>query len=71
MPDKQEEPLPYIFDKFYSKSKSGTGIGLAFCKMIMQDMGGYIECKSRVGKYTEFILTFPKAKKIRKLTKKQ
>ncbi|AIF81401.1 putative periplasmic sensor histidine kinase [endosymbiont of Acanthamoeba sp. UWC8] len=66
-----EEDIPYIFDKFYTKSKSGTGIGLAFCKMVMQDLGGYIECKSRLGKYTEFILTFPKAKKIRKLTKKQ
>ncbi|WP_039456743.1 sodium:solute symporter family transporter [Candidatus Jidaibacter acanthamoebae] len=66
-----EEDLPYIFDRFYSKSKSGTGIGLAFCKMIMQDLGGYIECKSTLGKYTEFILTFPKAKKIRKLIKKQ
>ncbi|MBA8667370.1 hypothetical protein H1Q59_05630 [Holosporaceae bacterium 'Namur'] len=65
-----EDDLPYIFDRFYSKSKSGTGIGLAFCKMVMQDMGGYIECKSKLGKYTEFILTFPKAKKIRKLIKK-
>ncbi|KIE05322.1 hypothetical protein NF27_DT00960 [Candidatus Jidaibacter acanthamoeba] len=62
-----EEDIPYIFDKFYSKSKSGTGIGLAFCKMIMHDMGGYIECKSRLGKYTEFILTFPALKKRKKI----
>ncbi|MBA8667743.1 hypothetical protein H1Q59_07560 [Holosporaceae bacterium 'Namur'] len=66
-----EEDIPYIFDKFYTKSKSGTGIGLAFCKMVMQDLGGYIECKSRLGKYTEFILTFPKLKKKRKLARKQ
>ncbi|WP_039457875.1 sodium:solute symporter family transporter [Candidatus Jidaibacter acanthamoebae] len=65
-----EEDMPYIFDKFYTKSKSGTGIGLAFCKMVMQDMGGYIECKSRLGKYTEFILTFPKVKKKKKVVKK-
>ncbi|MBA8667472.1 HAMP domain-containing histidine kinase [Holosporaceae bacterium 'Namur'] len=61
-----EDDIPYIFDKFYTKSKSGTGIGLAFCKMIMHDMGGYIECKSRLGKYTEFILTFPTLKKRKK-----
>ncbi|KIE05238.1 hypothetical protein NF27_DT00120 [Candidatus Jidaibacter acanthamoeba] len=67
-----EDDIPYIFDKFYTKSKSGTGIGLAFCKMIMHDMGGYIECKSRIGKYTEFILTFPalKKKKKKKVVKK-
>ncbi|AIF81448.1 putative periplasmic sensor histidine kinase [endosymbiont of Acanthamoeba sp. UWC8] len=65
-----EEDIPYIFDKFYTKSKSGTGIGLAFCKMVMQDLGGYIECKSKLGKYTEFILTFPKLKKKKKLTRK-
>ncbi|WP_039454624.1 sodium:solute symporter family transporter [Candidatus Jidaibacter acanthamoebae] len=66
-----EEDIPYIFDKFYTKSKSGTGIGLAFCKMVMQDLGGYIECKSRVGKYTEFILTFPALKKKKRPVKKQ
>ncbi|MBA8667631.1 hypothetical protein H1Q59_06990 [Holosporaceae bacterium 'Namur'] len=65
-----EDDLPFIFDRFYSKSKNGTGIGLAFCKMVMQDMGGYIECKSVLGKYTEFTLTFPKAKKIRNIVKK-
>ena len=26
------EHLPFIFDRFFSKSDSGTGIGLAFCK---------------------------------------
>lgn len=55
-----EEDLQHIFDKFYTKNKTGTGIGLAFCKMVMEDLGGDIECKSELGKYTEFILTFPK-----------
>lgn len=54
------ENLPYIFDRFYTRNKTGTGIGLAFCKMVMEDLGGYIECESRYGKYTKFILTFPK-----------
>lgn len=51
--------LPHIFDKFYSKTKYGTGIGLSFCKDVMNGLGGDITCKSQQGEYTEFILTFP------------
>ncbi len=58
-----EEVLPYIFDKFYTKSQTGTGIGLSFSKMVMKDIGGDIECKSELGKYTEFVMYFPKVKK--------
>ncbi len=58
-----EEALPYIFDKFYTKSQTGTGIGLSFCKMVMKDIGGDIECKSELGKYTEFVMYFPRVKK--------
>ena len=36
-----------------------TGIGLAFCRMAMDEMGGTIECESEVGKYTMITLTFP------------
>ena len=51
--------LPHIFDKFYSRTKYGTGIGLAFCKAVMKSIGGDIICTSKYGEYTEFILTFP------------
>ncbi|MBX9697519.1 MAG: HAMP domain-containing histidine kinase [Alphaproteobacteria bacterium] len=51
--------LPHIFDKFYSKTKYGTGIGLAFCKSVMKSLGGDITCRSEYGAYTEFILSFP------------
>ncbi len=47
-----------IFNNFYTKSKKGTGIGLAFCKMVMEEMGGNIECHSEIGKYTEFVISF-------------
>ena len=57
-----KENLPYIFDRFYTGNKTGTGIGLAFCKMVMEDLGGYIECKSKLGKYTKFTLFFPRSK---------
>jgi signal transduction histidine kinase len=51
--------LPHIFDKFYSRTKYGAGIGLAFCKAVMKGLGGDVTCKSQYGEYTEFILTFP------------
>ncbi len=51
--------LPYIFNKFYSQTKYGTGIGLAFCKMVMKAFGGDIICHSKEGEFTEFILSFP------------
>jgi PAS domain S-box-containing protein len=54
--------LPHIFDAFVTKSKAGkgTGLGLAFCKMVMQSYGGDIICESKEGKYTKFVLSFPK-----------
>lgn len=54
------EQLEYIFDPFSEKRKvTGTGIGLAFVKRVMDEMGGSVECQSELGKYTKFILRFP------------
>lgn len=55
-----EEDIPLLFEKFYSKTKYGTGLGLYYCKSTMQAIGGNIECYSEPGTYTEFVLTFPK-----------
>jgi signal transduction histidine kinase len=54
--------LPTIFDIFVTQDQThkGAGLGLAFCKMVMQAYGGKITCKSQKGKYTTFILSFPK-----------
>jgi signal transduction histidine kinase len=51
--------LPNLFDRFFSKGKKLTGLGFAFCKMVMEDMKGSIECTSKPGKYTLFTLRFP------------
>lgn len=51
--------IPHIFDRFYSTTNTGTGIGLSFCKMIMESFGGGITCHSIYGEYTEFVLCFP------------
>jgi two-component system, CAI-1 autoinducer sensor kinase/phosphatase CqsS len=54
--------LPKMFQLFASQmvSQGGTGIGLAFCKMIMESYGGDITCDSIEGKYTVFTLKFPR-----------
>ncbi len=53
--------LPRIFDRFFTKgTHRGTGIGLAFCKMVMEAHNGKISCFSQQGEYVEFILSFPK-----------
>jgi signal transduction histidine kinase len=56
-----EDFLPKIFElfKIQKAQQGGTGVGLAFCKTIMQSYGGDITCDSAEGEYTEFIMYFP------------
>lgn len=54
--------VSHVFERFYTKTEHGTGIGLAFCKRVMEDLGGSITCHSIEGEYAEFILNFPKLK---------
>lgn len=53
--------LPKVFELFASQSTSqeGTGVGLAYCKTIIQSYGGSISCESTKGEHTEFVLEFP------------
>lgn len=49
-----------IFDRFYAyPESSGTGIGLAFCKDVLEAWGAHIRVISRPLGYTIFILDFP------------
>ena len=53
------DKLPYIFDSFFtSNKKGGTGLGLPFCKRVMQAFGGDIACTSIEGQGVEFCLKF-------------
>ena len=57
------EVLPNIFKLNYttSQSKTNTGTGLAFVRMVMEASGGKIFCHSKhgsKGSFTEFVLTF-------------
>ncbi len=55
-----KEELPYIFERFHTARKGGSGIGLTFCKRVMEAHGGQITCSSEIGVFTEFVLSFPK-----------
>ncbi len=55
--------LRRIFERFYTTADTGhhgSGIGLSFCKMAMEGLGGAIACDSKLGVYTRFTLTFPR-----------
>jgi Signal transduction histidine kinase len=54
--------LSKMFKLFESQmtAQGGTGVGLAYCKEIMQSYGGDIACDSVEGRYTEFVLRFPR-----------
>ena len=60
VPQPDEELPPYIFDDFFtSDKKGGTGLGLPFCKRVMEAFGGDITCESVEGEGVEFCLRFP------------
>jgi two-component system sensor histidine kinase/response regulator len=59
-PDK----LSLIFDPFFrcggkNEKHSGSGLGLTFCKKIMESHKGCIAVSSKEGEGTTFVLTFP------------
>lgn len=54
------EAMRNIFQDFYTTGKSGSyGLGLPFCKKVMQAFGGDIQCQSELGEWSQFTLTFP------------
>lgn len=48
-----------VFEDFFTTKRTGTGIGLSFCRSAMRNMGGDIFCESQLGEYTLFRLRFP------------
>ncbi|MDZ5761712.1 Solute carrier and signal transduction histidine kinase domain protein [Candidatus Cyrtobacter comes] len=53
-----EKTAKNIFKSFYSK-KGTLGIGLPFSSILLNYMGGEIECYSEVGMYTEIVVVLP------------
>jgi two-component system sensor histidine kinase CiaH len=60
------QDLPLIFDRFYradisrsSQRVSGHGLGLALAQKIVEQSGGTINAKSKLGKGAKFTISFP------------
>lgn len=54
--------LPNIFDEGFS-TKETMGQGLFFCQRVIHNHAGSIVCHSEEGKFTEFVISFPKVNK--------
>lgn len=52
-----DDILPHVFEPFYSTG--GTGMGLAFCQKVITAFGGKIQCESKAGRYTCFLISLP------------
>jgi signal transduction histidine kinase len=53
------EQVANLFAPFLTYKESGTGIGLAIVKKIMENHQGKVEVESRIGQGTKFTLLFP------------
>lgn len=60
-----EEFQKHVFEQFSRENNAtvtgiqGTGLGMAVCKSFVEIMNGSIECKSKLGEGTTFIVTLP------------
>lgn len=45
-----------LFDPFCGKNKNGAGVGLAFCRLAIKNMHGSIQCESKEGQFTRFLI---------------
>ena len=48
-----------IFEFYFTTKRTGTGMGLAIVKQMVENMGGQIHFKSKVGQGTTFYVAFP------------
>jgi len=59
-PGMDAERLGRIWSPFYTSKQTGTGLGLALSKKVIEAHGGAIEASSAPGSGSEFIVTLPR-----------
>ena len=58
-PGIKPEVLDKIFTPFFTTKTQGTGLGLAICRQLIEQQGGTIEIKSRVGEGSRVLINLP------------
>jgi signal transduction histidine kinase len=51
--------LPHVFEAYYTTKEEGSGLGLVVVHSAVNEHGGRIDIKSKVGEGTEFTLLLP------------
>ena len=60
IPKDSQQRIFNLFERLYNRSEyQGTGIGLATCRKVMDNLGGEIWVESEEGTGSEFFLKFP------------
>lgn len=60
-----DEQMPKIFTPFFTTKQTGSGIGLPIVHRIVQDHGGAIEVKSKVGSGSIFTVYLPRGEELK------
>jgi signal transduction histidine kinase len=60
-PGMDADKLARIWSPFYTSKATGTGLGLALSKKVVEAHGGALEASSAPGEGTEFVITLPRS----------
>ena len=53
------EDIPHLFERFYSRSHGGTGLGLSVVKRVAEQHGAQVEVDSQLGQGTTMRVKLP------------